>query len=49
MRPIFCPSCHREIHHGQHGHEKNMALIEFIRRKETAAGARLSMDETAWS
>jgi len=44
-----CPSCHREIHHGRHGHAKNEVLIEVIRQKETASGAWLSMDETAGS
>ncbi|MBI1690204.1 HNH endonuclease [Methylorubrum rhodesianum] len=34
-----CPSCHREIHHGTHGHAKNEALIEVIRQKEKASGA----------
>jgi 5-methylcytosine-specific restriction protein A len=29
-----CPNCHREIHHGAKGQERNEALIELIRRKE---------------
>ncbi|CAO4135929.1 HNH endonuclease [Methylorubrum extorquens] len=33
-----CPSCHREIHHGRHGHAKNEALIEVIRQKEATSG-----------
>jgi 5-methylcytosine-specific restriction protein A len=30
----ICPTCHREIHHGQNGPIKNEALIERVRRIE---------------
>lgn len=31
----ICPACHREIHHGQHGYEKNEILRTAIKLKES--------------
>lgn len=30
----ICPACHREIHYGQDGHQKNVALQDFILSRE---------------
>lgn len=42
----ICPNCHREIHHGADGDERNLALKEMIWKKELSAGPLPISNET---